>query len=66
MALTMLNKKKKEEDDDYTATGMSIGMCICVAIGSSLMGTFGRSALTYGLCFGMLGGMMIGTFVSKK
>jgi hypothetical protein len=30
------------------------------------MNTFENSALTYGICFGMLGGMLVGMYIKKK
>jgi len=57
---------KKHTEDDYISYGMSIGMCIGVSIGTALMGTYGDIALTYGICFGMLGGVVVGACIKKK
>ena len=69
IALITVNFKKKKKDEkesDYVTTGICLGMCFGVAIGSSLTDTFGESALTYGICFGMLFGVVTGSFMSRN
>lgn len=61
-----LKKKESTEEDDYMSIGMSIGMCIGVGISLLFMKAFGTKILIYGVCFGMLGGMMVGTLIKKK
>ncbi|WP_195971176.1 hypothetical protein [Clostridium thermobutyricum] len=46
--------------------GMSIGMCIGMGISLLFMKAFGTKVLIYGVCFGMLGRMMVGTLIKKK
>lgn len=58
-------KKKENSEDNNMANGMSLGMCFGVAIGSMFINKLGPIALSYGICFGMLGGMLVG-LGSKK
>lgn len=52
-------EKKENAEDNNMANGMSLGMCFGVAIGSMFINKFGSIALAYGICFGMLGGMLV-------
>lgn len=61
-----LKKKENTEEDDYMSIGMSIGMCIGMGISLLFIKAFGTKVLIYGVCFGMLGGMMVGTLIKKK
>lgn len=57
-------EKKENAEDNNMANGMSLGMCFGVAISSMFINKFGPIALSYGICFGMLGGMIVG--LNKK
>lgn len=61
-----LKKKENIEEEDYMSVVMSLGMCIGMVISLLFMKTFGSKVLTYGVCFGMLGGMVVGTLIKKK
>ena len=41
-------------------------MCFGVAIGSAFTNNFGPLSISYGICFGMIGGMIIGMTIKKK
>ncbi|MDK0573758.1 hypothetical protein P6P35_07660 [Clostridium perfringens] len=41
-------------------------MCFGVAIGSMFTNTFGTNSISYGVSFGMLGGILIGMNIKKK
>ena len=58
---------KKRIEGKNVAFGISIGMCLGTGIGTvlSLFGIFSGSALTYGGCFGMLAGLIIGLCFEK-
>lgn len=60
----VFHNKKKEEDS--ISEGIGLGMCFGVAIGSGLTGRFGSQALAYGICFGMLAGLLYGKYAKKK
>lgn len=60
------DEKETSADDNNLATGLSLGLCLGVAIGTALMKFFGKMAITYGICFGMLGGILIKMYVKKK
>lgn len=63
---TLKKKENIEEEEDYMSVGMSLGMCIGMVISLLFTKTFGTKVLIYGVCFGMLGGMMVGTLIKKK
>lgn len=54
------------ETDNYMSMGMSLGICVGVAIGSALMPTLGIMALPYGICGGMIIGLIVGLNIKKK
>ena len=79
MIIFINNVKKKNEEnkayedknegntkENYMTMGMSLGMCFGVAIGSSFVNIFGPESISYGICFGMLGVMIIGMNIEKK
>lgn len=59
-------KDEENTEKDYMSIGMSLGMCFGVAIGSLLTNIFGINSIFYGVCLGMIGGMIIGTTIKKK
>lgn len=59
-------KDEENTEKDYISIGMSLGMCFGVAIGSALTNIFGIKSIFYGVCLGMIGGMIIGTTIKKK
>ncbi|SCH45397.1 MULTISPECIES: DUF2700 domain-containing protein [unclassified Romboutsia] len=60
------NKRSDYIEDDYMSMGMTLGMCFGVALGSAFTSIFGPEAISYGICFGMLGGLIIGSTIKKK
>lgn len=54
------------DNDTYMSYGMSLGMCIGTAVGCILMNRFGNIAITYGICFGMLAGLIISMNIKKR
>ena len=59
-------EESNSETDNYTSMGVSLGMCVGVAIGTALMPTLGIMALSYGICGGMLIGLIVGLNIKKK
>ena len=59
-------EESNSETDNYMSMGMSLGMYVDVAIGSALMPTLGIMALSYGICGGMLIGLLVGLNIKKK
>lgn len=72
LVLTELRNKNiskedtKEEYGENTSIGMSLGMILGIAIGYVFMDKFGKIAITYGICFGMLIGKLAEMYVKKK
>jgi hypothetical protein len=66
--INTVNKKEnnEKEGNGYISIGMSLGMLFGVAIGSAFMNIFGGISITYGICFGMLGGKLAEMYVRKK
>lgn len=60
-----VEKNKEESNDNHLAVSMSLGMCFGVAIGTCFIGIAGPIVISYGICFGMLGGMIIGHIIKK-
>ncbi|XZK95773.1 hypothetical protein ACSXB4_08490 [Clostridium perfringens] len=69
LLINSLKKKYKTRNKDEQSTNedyMSLGMCFGIAIGSIFTNTFGKNSISYGVSFGMLGGIFIGMNIKKK
>lgn len=54
------------KEEDYMALGTALGICFGGFIGTIFMKCLGVWSISYGACFGMLGGMLIGMTIKKK
>lgn len=54
------NQKTKEEEN-YMAEGMSIGLCLGLALGELVFGS-----MTLGMCVGLCLGLAVGAGIKKK
>ena len=59
-------KSEEKIDENYMTIGMSLGMCFGGGIGLFFINLLGIVAISYSICFGMLGGMLIGMVLKKK
>lgn len=59
LLINSVKKKRKKDEQSINEDYMSLGMCFGVAIGSIFTNTVGPNSISYGICFGMLGGMTI-------
>ena len=59
-------KNEEKIKENYMTMGMSLGMCFGAAIGLSFTNIFGKEFISYGICIGTGGGMIIGRNIEKK
>lgn len=60
------NQNEDNTQTNYILEGMSLGISFGVTIGSIFINSFGINAISYGICMGMLSGILIGKYIKKS